>query len=153
PFRHRVRGDRARRGPLVQRAAAGVAVDGGGGVVDEVVHAVLVHGAQQGGGAADVGVVVADGHPGGPHLGLVRGEVHDGVHGVPCEDGGQGAPVADVQLVDRADEAARDALHPGEDLGRAVGVVVDDDHLVAVVQEVGAGQASDEAGPAGDQDG
>src|SRR5690606_19027265 len=105
PFRHRVRGDRARRGPLVQRAAAGVAVDGGGGVVDEVVHAVLVHGAQQGGGAADVGVVVADGHPGGPHLGLVRGEVHDGVHGVPCEDGGQGAPVADVQLVDRADEA------------------------------------------------
>jgi hypothetical protein len=78
--------------------------------------------------------------------------VHDGVHGVSVEDGREGVPITDVQLVDGADEAAGDPFHPGEDLRCAVGVVVDHDHFVAVVQQFHAGVAADETGPAGDED-
>jgi len=63
------------------------------------VHAVLVLGPQQGGRAADVGVVVLHRHPGRAAHGLQRAEVHDRVHGVPVENGRQGLPVPDVQLV------------------------------------------------------
>ncbi len=81
----------------------------------------------------------------------MRGEVHNGVHGVAVEDGRQGVSITDVQLVDGTDEAAGDPFDAGEDLWSAVGVVVDHDHLVAVIEEFHAGMTADEAGPAGDQ--
>ena len=144
-----------------------VAVDGGGGGEDDVGDVVTLHGAQQGDATTNVDAVVLEGDLARLANGLWQevsaigwsgkqnctylegGEVDDTVDGrVLGEDLVDGLLVSEVDLVEVGATAA-DQLNAVEgDLGGVV-EVVDDDDIVAVLQESEGGEGANVAGSTG----
>ena len=137
---------------LGQRQGVRVSVDGGGAAEDDGLAAVVAHDVNECEGVAQVVGVVLDGLGDRLAYGLEAGKVDDAVDLVRGEDLLQCVAVVDVgddELEVCGGLGADDGLDAVLDLCGGVGEVVHDDDLVAVLKQLDAGVAADEAGAAG----
>ena len=137
---------------LGERQRVRVAVDGGGAGEDDGLAAVLAHDVDERERVADVVGVVLDRLGDGLAHGLVAGKVDNATRAVLVEDLGERGAVVDVGLVEGeigGGGLTHDGLDAVADLGRRVGEVVDNDDLVAALEEFDNRVAADEAGTAG----
>lgn len=125
--------------------AGGVAVDGGGGGVDDVGDIVAGGGAQEVEGAVDIDAVVVQGDLAGFPYGLEGGEVDDAVDvGVFLEDFVQGFIFGDVEAVVVRSFTA-DEFNAVEDFWRGIVEVVDYDDSVVGLEEGEGGEGANVA--------
>ena len=127
-----------------------VSVDGGGAAEDDGLAAVVAHDVNEREGVAQVVGVVLDGLGDRLAHGLEAGKVDDAVDLVRGEDLLQRVAVVDVgddELEVCGGLGADDGLDAVLDLGGGVGEVVHDDDLVAVLEQLDAGVAANEAAP------
>lgn len=133
--------------------ARGVTVDSGRRGEDNVGDVVVLHGLEQRHGAGNVDPVVLEGDLARLADGLERGKVDNAVDiGVRLEDLVEASLVGDINLVEgRA--LLGDALDTVQnDLGRVV-ETVDDDDLVAVLEQGHSSERADVAGATADENG
>ena len=131
-----------------------VAVDGGGAREDDGLAAVVAHDVHERERVAQVVRVVLDGLGDGLAHGLEAGEVNHAVDVVLVKDALEGLAVVDVGTVEGealGGLVAHDGVDAVEDLLGCVGEVVYDDDLIAVLKQLDARVAADEAGAAGDE--
>ncbi len=136
----------------------GLAVDGGAGGKDEVLHAMRPRHVAQRQGSGDVVPIVFQRLLHAFADGLECGEVDDGVDVVRGKDPLKRLPVEDVGLVKRQAVAlgvcigAGDGAHAGHGLFAGIAQIVHDDHAIPLVKQLDAGVGSNEPGASRHQD-
>ena len=143
--------DGARGVALVQGQGLRLAIDGGAAAEDQGAHAAGTHGLQQAERALDVVAEVVQRFFDGFAYGLQAGEVDDGVDGVVAQGAGQQGLVAHVAPHEDR-RRAQDARQLADDGLAAVGQVVEQHDVVALLRQDGGGVAADVARTAGEQD-
>lgn len=123
---------------LGQRQELGLTIDGGRRAEDQGLDAGGAHGLQQAQAADDVVVVVVERLLRRFADGLEAGKVDDGAAAVRAQHGLDGWLVAHV-ATHHGQRLAGDALHALQRLGVAVAEVVEDDDVVAGLQQFDAG--------------
>ena len=118
---------------------------------DDVLHAVVAHGFAETDRGEEVVVVVFQRHHDRFAHGLEPGEVDRAVDAVLFKDAVEHGAVAHVVFIE-GDLFARDHFHTLDRLRAGIYKVVDDDDLMAAVEQLHAGVAADVAGAAGDED-
>ena len=132
---------------LFDRYAVRIAVDGRGRAENNILYLVTLHRLKQVDAAGDVVFVVVQRDLRRlPHR-LESGEVDHGLYVVFGEDSVQSLAVADVGLVE-TEIFAGYLFYPFQRIGGAVAEVVDDDDLMAGLQQFHTGVAADVAGAA-----
>ena len=132
-----------------------IAVDGRGAREDDGLAAMVAHNVDEHQGVLDVVVVVLDGLAHRLADGLKAGEVDDAVDLMGIEDLVHGIAVEHVGLVEGevlGGLVAHDGLDTVDGDGAGVGEVVDDDDLVATLEQLNDGVRADKAGATGYED-
>ena len=132
-----------------------VAVDGRGAREDDGLAAMVPHDVDEHQGVLDVVVVVLDGLAHRLADGLKAGKVDDAVDLMGIEDLVHRIAVEHVGLVEGevlGGLVAHDGLDAVDGDGAGVGEVIDDDDLVAALEQLNDGVGTDEAGTAGNED-
>ena len=132
-----------------------IAVDGRRAREDDGLTAVVAHDIDERQGVLDIVVVVLDGLAHRLANGLKAGEVDDAVDLVGIEDLVHRIAVEHVGLVEGevlGGLVAHDGLDAVDGNGAGVGEVIDDDNLVATLEQLNDGVRADKAGAAGNED-
>ncbi len=143
-------GAHAGAGALPERHLVVAGVDRRGRGKDDVLHAVVAHGLAETHGGEEVVVIVFQRHRHGFADGLEPGEMDRAVDVVLFKDAVERRAVAHVVFIE-GDVLARDLLHAFDGLRAGVDQIIDDDDLVAALEQLHAGVAADIAGAAGDE--
>ena len=125
----------------------GRAVDGRGRGEDELLDPVIAHCLQKNERTHEVVVVIFDGLCDALAHGLESCKVDDGVDGMFLKNAVECRTVADIRLVE-GKRFARQLLRAGERLAAGIGKVIDDDGLMAMLQQLHQGMRADESGSA-----
>ena len=132
-----------------------IAVDGRRAREDDGLTTVVAHDIDEHQGVLDIVVVVLDGLAHRLANGLKAGEVDDAVDLVGIEDLVHRIAVEHVGLVEGevlGGLVAHDGLDAVDGNGAGVGEVIDDDDLVAALEQLNDGVRADKAGAAGNED-
>ena len=132
-----------------------IAVDGRRAREDDGLTTVVAHDIDEHQGVLDIVVVVLDGLAHRLANGLKAGEVDDAVDLVGIEDLVHRIAVEHVGLVEGevlGGLVAHDGLDAVDGNGAGVGEVIDDDNLVATLEQLNDGVRADKAGAAGNED-
>ena len=132
-----------------------IAVDGRGAREDDGLAAMVAHDVDEHQGVLDVVVVVLDGLAHRLADGLKAGEVDDAVDLMGVEDLVHGLAVEHVGLVEGevlGSLFAHDGLDAVDGDGAGVGEVIDDDDLVAALEQLNDGVRADKTGATGYED-
>ena len=132
-----------------------VAVDGRGAREDDGLAAMVAHDVDEHQGVLDVVVVVLDGLAHRLADGLKAGKVDDAVDLMGIEDLVHRIAVEHVGLVEGevlGGLVAHDGLDAVDGDGAGVGEIIDDDDLVATLEQLNDGVRADKAGATGNED-
>ena len=132
-----------------------VAVDGRGAREDDGLAAMVAHDVDEHKGVLDVVVVVLDGLAHRLADGLKAGKVDDAVDLMGVEDLVHRIAVEHVGLVEGevlGGLVAHDGLDAVDGDGAGVGEIIDDDDLVATLEQLNDGVRADKAGATGNED-
>ena len=132
-----------------------VAVDGRGAREDDGLAAMVAHDVDEHQGVLDVVVVVLDGLAHRLADGLKAGKVDDAVNLMDIEDFVHRIAVEHVGLIEGevlGGLVAHDGLDAVDGDGAGVGEIIDDDDLVATLEQLNDGVRADKAGATGNED-
>ena len=119
-----------------------IAIDGGGGAEDKVFNVCRTHGGDETQGTVDVVVVILKRLRNGFTDGFQTGEVDHRFNGVVVKDFGHQRFVADVAFHESGLFPAKTFNHR-QHAALTIAQVVEDDHIVTILQQLHTGMTSD----------